>query len=507
MDELARQHEEADVVKVPMVRNPHEPTQGEVGRHNLTHANFKPWGPHCQAGLAQRDKHMRKDPKKKSYTKRKANGDADVPDIEAEEGSVMKLSMGYMKFGSKDDHTIPYSLALVHHNDGGFFAHSTPSKGIQGESYWCAKRVAKDIDGCGAKDAKVQVMNDQEPAIVALQEEVRQLRRSKTFCVNSIVGESESNGRVENAIRQVQAKVRTLRSFIGSKLKTKIDLNSAFGTWLIRHSAEILTKFKVGTGGKTAWRRRRGEDCDKPLAICGEKVMYLPLKTATSHADKGEPQMYEGIWLGVNSRTEEVLIGTRRGVVKCRTTKRLPEGQRWDATLVREMKGTHWQPVPGHLPDHTPVEIKEDGSKAGREEEDDDPVSYKPVPLEEDVDKTLEVYRSRNTGTRVAHNDIGKYGATPGCIACRHFTEGNKLPYGVMHSKACTQRIQECIEAEGGIKDRVSRAKARQSKGSLAVEIASSVVLRNSKPCWECPSAGPAASSAGPKYLSIQIPS
>ena len=51
-DELARQHEEKDVDKMPIVRGPYEPTEGKVARHNLTHTNFKPWCPPCIKCLA-----------------------------------------------------------------------------------------------------------------------------------------------------------------------------------------------------------------------------------------------------------------------------------------------------------------------------------------------------------------------------------------------------------------------------------------------------------------------
>ena len=109
--------------------------------------------------------------------------------------------------------------------------------------------------------------------------------------------------------------------------------------------------------------------CTKPIVPIGEKVFYLPLKTANVHTKKGEPKMYEGIWLGTNSRTEEVFIGTRRGVVKCRTVKRLPARERWCKNLLHEMKGTTWQPVPGYKSDHVPVEIDEEGQKVSRETE------------------------------------------------------------------------------------------------------------------------------------------
>ena len=46
VDELARQHEVKDTMNIPMIRNPNEPTQEEVDKHELTHANFKPWCTH-----------------------------------------------------------------------------------------------------------------------------------------------------------------------------------------------------------------------------------------------------------------------------------------------------------------------------------------------------------------------------------------------------------------------------------------------------------------------------
>ena len=42
----------------------------------------------------------------------------------------------------------------------------------------------------------------------------------------------------------------------------------------------------------------------------------------------------EGLFLGVQDKSDEVLIGTRDGVVKARTVKRLDDTQRRDASLA-----------------------------------------------------------------------------------------------------------------------------------------------------------------------------
>ncbi len=44
--------------------------------------------------------------------------------------------------------------------------------------------------------------------------------------------------------------------------------------------------------------------------------------------------------MGMIERTEEYLIGTSRGVVKCRTGKRNPPGEQWDAEALVATRGT-----------------------------------------------------------------------------------------------------------------------------------------------------------------------
>ena len=442
--QLTREEEE---VNVPLVGQPETPTQEQVDKHNATHATFKRWCKHCVRGLATRDKHVTTRTKGKRM-KRVKFGQVDVPDTEEAKNGVTKYSIDYMRMDSHEGDKATATMVMVNHEDGGVYAYATPGKGIQGDKYWLPKRMAKDIDNSGSKDIQVQIKSDQEPAIINVQEEIRELRRGRTICVNSPVGESECNGRAENAIRRVEVKVRTLRSFIEEQTKSKIDMTRPFATWLIRWAGEILTKYTKGKDGKTSWERRRKEHCNKTIVPIGEKILYLPLKTASIHGKKGEPKMEEGIWLGINGRTEEVFVGTERGVVKCRTIKRLPTDKCWDPGLLHKMQGTTWQPVPGYKSDHVPVEIDENGTKVERSEEDDDNVSYEVIPLEEGNPKTVRIRTNPVTDIRVTHKDLDKYGCTPGCPACEYVLKDQKIARGVAHSKECRQRIRDNIDVD-----------------------------------------------------------
>ena len=51
----------------------------------------------------------------------------------------------------------------------------------------------------------------------------------------------------------------------------------------------------------------------------------------------------EGLFLGVQDLSDKVVIGTREGVVKARTAKRLDAVQRTDAELVRDAARVRWR--------------------------------------------------------------------------------------------------------------------------------------------------------------------
>ena len=166
---------------------------------------------------------------------------------------------------------------MVDHRHGRVFAYGVPRKGVTAEAEWVPNRMIKDINNMGYKDVKVQIKSDQEPAIVAVQEYIRLNRSSPTILTNSPVGESESNGRVENAIRRIQDKVRTLKEQVESEAGTSIEDMDGLMSWLVRWAGELVTKSSIGKDGKTAYERIRGQTCRRQIAQVGESVLYIPL--------------------------------------------------------------------------------------------------------------------------------------------------------------------------------------------------------------------------------------
>lgn len=182
--------------------------------------------------------------------------------------------------------------------------------------------------------------------------------------------------------------------------------------------------------------------------------MYLSLETATSHNKQAQPKMREGVWLGILERTEETIIGTERGTVKCRTVNRFPEDRRWDPEMINQLRGFPWATVNDAKGDHIPVEINEDGVPTTPVQENEDCEAE--IQFEEDVDmpKRPNGLSNKEMGAAEFHIRkpvIQKYRYAKDCPACQRMHNiarqgGNMFGrLGTNHSKECRERIVEAM--------------------------------------------------------------
>ena len=84
-----------------------------------------------------------------------------------------------------------------------------------------------------------------------------------------------------------------------------------------------------------------------------------------------EDTFLDGIFLGMSLRSDEILIGKARGVIKTRTLRRRVEEEQWDPEFAKSIKGEPRQPVPGINSDHVPAEISDRAGVRLEEEQRD----------------------------------------------------------------------------------------------------------------------------------------
>ena len=321
--------------RIQALPKPLTPTREDRERHRLTHIPYATWCRHCVAcrGRNLPHRHVRPLP-----------ADSIVP--------VVSMDLAHVKRHDAEK-KLPF-IVVRDHSTKLTFAHLLQGKSTVVAEYsdYVVNAVLNDLRYLDHK--KMILKSDQEKAMTALFERLRRLRNQsdeQTLEENSPVGESQSNGVVEEAIKEVEEMMATLLSSLEESLGGRLPQECAAVAWAVEYAAVVMNYFKVGADGMTALERHRGAKHERPLAEFGERVLYLPLDRKSHPVHAPEPRYEDGIWLGLDIRSTEVIIGTPSGVVKARSVRRRPEDERWSIEEVLRIAGTPDNPTPGISPE------------------------------------------------------------------------------------------------------------------------------------------------------------
>ena len=184
----------------------------------------------------------------------------------------------------------------------------------------------------------------------------------------------------------------------------------------------MTSRYLKGKDNETPYQRRRGRVCEIPVVPHGEKVWFKRILEQKGQKDKMESEWEEGIWLGHNRSTNEVVIGTEHGVVRAYSIERKPEGERWDRAMIDAIKGTPQQPDPKKQSLHIPTKVNLD--------EPDDEV----VEVAKPARNPMDVRRMR-----ITMDILTKYGFSEDCEGCRFKRAGLNERRG--HTDKCRERL------------------------------------------------------------------
>ena len=114
---------------------------------------------------------------------------------------------------------------------------------------------------------------------MALVRRVIALREEETVPEWSPVGDSQSNGRAERAVQAVEEQTRVLKLSLERRIGGSVPADHPVVTWLVRHSADVLTKLERKKNGRTAYEMIKGRAYHGELVEFAQKVLYrLPGK-------------------------------------------------------------------------------------------------------------------------------------------------------------------------------------------------------------------------------------
>ena len=87
--------------------------------------------------------------------------------------------------------------------------------------------------------------------------------------------------------------------------------------------------------GETGARGTPGKESNTAIEEFGERILYMPKLIS-----KQQSRFSSGIFLGLQRRSNEAIIGTENGVFKCRTIRRMAPDQKWSMDFIKKIVGT-----------------------------------------------------------------------------------------------------------------------------------------------------------------------
>ena len=105
----------------------------------------------------------------------------------------------------------------------------------------------------GGPNSRLIMKSDSEKPMVALREALARRHGGMVTPEQPPKGESASNGRVEEAGRTIRDMVRVLKLQLEADLKRGGAVQEPIMHWLVRWAAMLLSRFRVGGDGQTAY--------------------------------------------------------------------------------------------------------------------------------------------------------------------------------------------------------------------------------------------------------------
>ena len=104
---------------------------------------------------------------------------------------------------------------------------------------------------------------------------------------------------------------------------------------------DLFSRFTVWPDGRTPFQHLLGTSYVSPLCMFGESVFAL-IPDDEVRAAKLTNMWISGCWWWQDASSDEHLLGTKHGLLKCSSVRRKPPGEHWSQRETIEARGTKW---------------------------------------------------------------------------------------------------------------------------------------------------------------------
>ena len=177
---------------------------------------------------------------------------------------------------------------------------------------------------------RILVRSDNERSLLSLIERVTSnLTGVELVLMTSPEGDHQANGLAEVGVREMKAQTRILRSQLEQRLGSRIDEKDPLMSWIPRHAANCVSRYRVMDDSRTPDQRRCGKTWKRPVVEFGESVHFRPVGENNALRG-GDQRLLRGVYVGHHERFGAAIFLTPDGVKRGTRVARMTEHKRWD---------------------------------------------------------------------------------------------------------------------------------------------------------------------------------
>ena len=227
--------------------------------------------------------------------------------------------------------------------------------------------------------------------------------------------------------RKIKAHTRILRSQLEQRLGNRIDEKDPLTSWILRHAANCVSRYRLKDDGRTPDTRRCGKTWKRPVLEFGESVHFKPVGEHNAMRG-GDQRMLRGVYVGHHERSGPAIFFTPDGVKRRTRIARMLEvfGDGIACSVPHACIGVPWQ--------LRPVQRKLARFLVFVAEADQGVALMIVMPAVTRVDQRRYVTKRH----------LVKYGHTDDCQGCTQLAAGMHHAK-VLHDDRCRARIGELI--------------------------------------------------------------
>ena len=293
-----------------ILRTPEPPTDAVRVAHNATHVPFRDWCPICVASRVV------------------VNKTADT---------MPKFQTDYMFIRTvAESKTQPY-ITFVETRSGVVISFRCARKGGYED---LTKEIQRHFEACGFLNPVI-FQCDKEMSIIDVCRKVARERNARTVLRFAPKTSHQSNGFVEAVHGHIQGLARCYQTQIETNTGIQLSAISPAIPFAIRYAGVVLSRFTVRPDGRTPFQYLLGTPDVSPLCMFGESVFAL-IPDHEVRAAKLANRWISGCWWGRDGSSDEHLVGTKHGLLECRSVRRNPPKEQWSRCETVEARGMKW---------------------------------------------------------------------------------------------------------------------------------------------------------------------